>query len=188
MKHEKIEINPVKRFLLDNFEDLLLGAAFILGAFFGVLFPLGQAELFGIFRIGNSFYGQLAVTLLPLVCCFVLVFFCGTSPIGFLSPSILFLCGLLIGTSVDLFLKNHSYGLYLLCCLPVLLFTGILLVRVTKTGLSLSARLLMLCTGGGAADLSLRFRLFLRQSVVCFLLLILGCVLFSALRFYVFAG
>ena len=189
MKHGKITVSKgnIIRFLADHFAELILGACYLVGLLIGLLGSFGQADIFCLFAGGDSFFRFLSNTLFPLTVFFFLAFFSGTSPLGMLSPLFLILFGLYSGRSVALFTAAHAYWQYLLFACPVLVLSVSLLIKQLQEGISLSMRLFQLCIGGGAADLSIRFKAFLLRCLIGFSAVAAGCVLVSGIRFYLFA-
>ena len=183
MKHGKTDQTAVRRFLFDNAEQLILGTLFAVGLLLGLLGLFGQAGADVVSREQGSFLRLFFQSFLPVALFFFASFFCGTSPFGVISPLLLLLYGFSCGAGIRLLLQTDPYYHYLLFCFPPLLFSAVILIEQTRCGISLSLRLFQLCTGGGAADLSVRFRLFLRRCLIGILLAAAVALLFSFLRF-----
>lgn len=183
MKHVRSSaIRTCKGFLLDNVEFLIFGGTIAVGMLFGVLFA-GQVPF-----VLSSFVFQQPE---PVITCFFrslgcmtlylfLLFFCGTSAMGFLSPFVLVHFGLCVGTGVGTaWVNGMNYSFYMLCVIPFYLMAAVVLLRVEINSFPLSFRFLRLGNGHRGADLPGEMRTFILRCLLSLVFSAVLCFLFS---------
>ncbi len=183
MKHARIQ-NKItcKVFLLNNADTLIFGGIIAVGVLIGALFsgqvspwvsPLLLSEPEPIFSCLGRCLGRLAGYLF-------LLFFCGTSAMGFLSPILLLHYGLSAGVTIgSVAAVEHGYPFYLLCGIPFYLVSAVLLLHTEITSFPLSFRFFRLSNGAISADLPMQARKFVCQCLLSLAAIAMFCLLFS---------
>lgn len=183
MKHARIRsVFTCKVFLLDNAETLIFGGVIAVGMIVGALFsgqvpswltPLVLKEPEPVFSCFFRCLGCLTGYLF-------LLFFCGTSAMGFLSPIVLVHFGLCVGAGIGhIGASGMSYPFYLLCCIPFYIAAAVLLLHVETVSFPLSFRFFRLGNGDISADLPMQVHSFILRCLISLAFAMAFCLLFS---------
>lgn len=167
MRHFKLLTNTksFKHFICDNAEHLILGAIIVIAIICGMIFSLPVKDLFLLNTVSTPQTKQLFFNLFLEITVYIfLLFFCGTSSIGFISPTVLAMRGFFMGCMIRNVDLTHDMSVYILAIMPYIVFSFALLIQVSKCSITLSLRIFRLCTGSGIADLPMIFKRFI---IIC---------------------
>lgn len=163
MRHLKAsKSKSFKVFVSDNAEVLILGAISVAAIICGMIFSVPVKDIFKLNSVSTPQTSGLFLDAFIEISLYVfLIFFCGTSSVGFVSPAVLAFRGFYMGCAIKSVDFNTDLALYVLSIVPYIALTFALLILVSKHSISLSLRIFRICTGSVVSDLSVNFRGFI---------------------------
>lgn len=188
MRHLKItaDANHIKRFVSDNAEYMILGGIVFIGMIFGVLVPNLIPDVFkSTHSSDHDFLALLIESFSDIAVYIFLLYFCGTSSVGFLSPIVLLFRGFTMGSDIGSCQTEGFWAQYMLATLPYAVLTSALLIYIAKNNIILSLRMFRMCTGYSNAGVPMQFR---RFTLVCLISLAVAagiCIVYSLVMSFI---
>lgn len=151
-----------KVFVSDNAEVLILGGISVIAIICGMIFSVSVKDIFELNSVSTPPILQLFLdTFIEISLYVFLIFFCGTSSVGFISPAVLAFRGFYMGCAIKSVDFSTDLSVYTLSIMPYIVLTFALLIQISKHSISLSLRMFRMCTGSSVSDLSVSFRRFI---------------------------
>lgn len=189
MRHLKVpsDKHKFKEFIAENIEYLILGGISAAGMLVGMLLSdiLPGWVVWGTGSGEASFLNVFFCTFSAASIYIFILFFCGTSAIGFISPLVLLIYGLTTGKAICDVCADGLWLDYFLAVLPFTVLTTGIYIYLSKCNITLSLCLFRLCTGSGSANIPVMFRKFTMTCMFSLAVSSAICLLHSVIVLFV---